>query len=361
MGSIAKIQMSLLVTLMRSGWILSGYNSLSVEDLARIAGIKTGTSIKTTTPNYFKKIWSNMAQPQHLSQAPIEVLPSVEALVPLKVMVADLSLTEMLAKTMEIEQLFKDAFIPTDRAAEYFKWLDELRIIKHCGRAIGARNVGKSRSSIHYREEDRARVSYVKAWSNSSSKRLFSQILKDIKHAAWKGKRHDLHSRLVGCLEPFGIEMLLIDNADNLQGEALIDLKQLHEDSGIPIVLLGGQAVDSSLENCDLLNSFPTLFDFDRLDHEDLLKTLKTIDIDILALPEASNLAEGIMFEALAYSSQARIGDLIKILTKAVLHSLKNGHGKVDERVLSNITNRYASRYIPPAARKKPELNSGQS
>lgn len=302
-----------------------------------------------------------MAQSQLVSQASIEVVPPVDVLVPVEVMAPDLSLTEMLAKTMEIEQLFKDAFIPTDRSADYFKWLDELRILKHCGRAIGPKNVGKSRSSVHYREEDRARVSYVKAWSNSSSKRLFSQILKDIKHAAWKGKRHDLHSRLVGCLEPFGVEMLLIDNADNLQLEALIDLKQLHEDSGIPIVLLGGKDVDSSLEDCDLLNCFPTLFDFDRLGHEDLLKTLKTIEIDILALPEASNLSEGTMFESLAYSSQARIGDLIKILTKAVLHSLKNGHGKVEEKILNNITNRYASKYIPPEARKKPELGSGQS
>jgi len=319
-----------------------------------------------------------MAQSQLAIQSQIEVLAPVDILVPVEVMAPDLSLTEMLAKTIEIEQLFKDAFIPTDRSSDYFKWLDELRILKHCGRAIGPRNVGKSRSSVHYREEDRARVSYVKAWSNSSSKRLFSQILKDIKHAAWKGKRHDLHSRLVGCLEPFGIELLLVDNADNLQGEALIDLKQLHEDSGIPIVLLGGQAVDSSLEHCDLLNCFPTLFDFDRLGEKDFVKTLKTIEIDILALPQASNLSEGKMFEYLADSSQARIGNLIEILTKAVSHSLKNGHGKVDEKTLVNIASQYGKKYIPPEARKdvkkaeeanaekaeeakKAELASGQS
>jgi DNA transposition AAA+ family ATPase len=79
----------------------------------------------------------------------------------------------------------------------------------------------------------------VKAWSNSSSKRLFSQILKDINHAAWRGKSKDLRARLAGCLELFGIELLLIDNADNLQREALIDLKQLHEESGVPLVLIG--------------------------------------------------------------------------------------------------------------------------
>jgi AAA domain len=126
------------------------------------------------------------------------------------------SLPFLLAKTVAIEELFKTAFIPTDRHSEYARWIDELRILKHCGRAIGPRDVGKSRSSVHYRSEDTKRVSHVTAWSNSSSKRLFSQILKDINHAAWRGKRHDLRARLASCLELFGIELLLIDNADNL-------------------------------------------------------------------------------------------------------------------------------------------------
>jgi DNA transposition AAA+ family ATPase len=40
---------------------------------------------------------------------------------------------------------------------------------------------------------------------------------------------------------------LLIDNAGNLQLEALIDLKQLYEESGVPIVLIGEPDLDSNL------------------------------------------------------------------------------------------------------------------
>ena len=288
-----------------------------------------------------------MAQPQLAVQVPVEVLAP------------QFDLTDVLAKTAAIEELFKTAFIPTDRASQYSRWLDELRLLKQCGRVIGPRDVGKSRSSVQYQEEDRKRVSCVKAWSNSSSKRLFSQILKDVKHAAPRGKRHDLRDRLAGCLEPFGIELLLIDNAENLQREALIDLKQLHEESGVPIILIGGQDLDSSLQNLDLLTCFPTLFSFDRLDCEDFQKTLRTIEIDILALPQASNLWEGNLFEILAASTQARMGVLIKILTKAILHSLKKGHGKIDETILFNIANRYGKQYSPPEARKNPELGKG--
>jgi DNA transposition AAA+ family ATPase len=279
--------------------------------------------------------------------------------VPVEVLATQLDITDLLAKAATIEELFKTAFIPTDRHSEYARWIDELRILKHCGRALGPRDVGKSRSSKHYRDEDRKRVSHVTAWSNSSSRRLFSQILKDINHAAWRGKPKDLQSRLSGCLEVFGIELLLIDNADNLQKEALIDLKQLHDESGVPIILIGGADLDTSLQNFDLLTCFPTLFEFDPLNEQDLQKTLETIELDILVLPQASNLWEGRLFEILRNSTQSRMGILIEILSKTVLHSLNKGHGSVDEKILSNIANRYGRRYIPIEARNKPQSIEG--
>jgi DNA transposition AAA+ family ATPase len=279
--------------------------------------------------------------------------------VPVEVLTTQLDMTDLLAKSATIEELFKTAFIPTDRHSEYARWIDELRILRHCGRVIGPTEVGKSRSSVHYKDEDKKRVACVKAWSNSSSGRLFSQILKEIKHAAWRGKPKVLQDRLAGCLGLLGIELLLIDNADNLQREALIDLKQLHEESGVPIILIGGQYLDNTLVNFDLLECFPTLFEFDALNEEDLKKTLETIELDILALPQASNLWEGNLFEILIGSTQARMGVLIKILSKTVLHSLKKGHGKVDEGILNNIANRYGRRYVPIEARNKPQSIEG--
>ena len=282
-----------------------------------------------------------------MARSQLAIQPSVEALAP------QLDLNTQLAKVVEIEEIFSNCFIPTDRACEYFRWLDELRILKQCGRVIGPTDVGKSRASVHYREEDRKKVSYVRAWSASSSKRLFSQILKNINHAAPTGKREDLRPRLAGSLELFGIEQVIVDNADNLQKEALLDLKQLFDESKVSVVLAGGQELNKILDDFDLLTSFPTLYEFDRLEQDDFQKTLKTIELDILALPEASNLHEGAIFEILASSTEGRIGLLLKILTKAVLHSLKNGSGRVDQTILEKIANRYGRRYIPPENRNK--------
>jgi len=284
-----------------------------------------------------------MAQSQLVPQTPIEVLAP------------ELDMISLLAKTAEIEELFKIAFIPTERASQYFRWLDELRLLKQCGRVIGPRDVGKTRASIEYRTEDAKRVSYVKAWSNSSSRRLFSQILKDIDHAAPKGRREDLRPRLAGCLEPFGIELLIIDNADNLQREVLVDLKHLHEESGISIVLMGEHYLDSMLEEHDYQECFPSLFEFHPLDDKDFVKTLRTIEKDVLNLPQDSNLDKETMLEILTTHTEARMGKIIKILTKAVLHSLKKGHGKVDEGILCNIANRYGRKYSPLVAEKNKE------
>ncbi len=165
--------------------------------------------------------------------------------VPVEVLATQLDITDSIAKSATIEELFKTAFIPTDRHSEYSRWMDELRILKHCGRAIGPKHVGKSRSSINYREED-------------------------------------------------------------------------------------------------------------------LKKTLETIELDILALPQASNLWEGRLFEILRNSTQSRIGILIEILSKTVLHSLRKGHGKVDEGVLNNIANRYGRQYVPLEVRNKPPSIEGR-
>lgn len=264
--------------------------------------------------------------------------------VPVEVLAPTIDTTNLLVKAAAIEELFKAVFISTNRHSEYSRWLDELRAFKHCGRAIRPRHVGKSRSSAQYQDEHIKRVSHVEAWTNLSSQRLFSQILKDIKHAAWRGKRQDLRPRLAESLK-LGIDLVLIDNAHHLQEDALLDLKQLHEDSGVPIVLIGSTKLDDNLESFDLLTCFPTLFEFDALDEKDFIKTLNVIE-EILALPQLSNLSEGTIFQTLMVNTQARIGVLIELISKVVLHSVKKGHLKIDETVLSNIVNRYGKKYI---------------
>ncbi len=63
-----------------------------------------------------------------MARSQLAIQPSVEALAP------ELDLNAQLAKVIEVEEIFNNCFIPTDHASEYFRWLDELRILKQCGR-----------------------------------------------------------------------------------------------------------------------------------------------------------------------------------------------------------------------------------
>jgi DNA transposition AAA+ family ATPase len=259
----------------------------------------------------------------------------------------------LLVKVATIEELFKTSFIPTDRHSEYARWIDKIRVLKRCGRAIGPDHVGISRSSEHYRNEDRKRISYVSVLSKISSNKLFSLILKDINHAAWRGNTSDLYGRLVECLELFGINLLLIDNAEFLQKDTLLDIKQLHKNTGVPIILIGKRQLDLTLKKHNLFTYFPSLFEFHPLTESDFLKTLEAIELDILALSQASNLWKGELLGILVRNTQCRIGLLIDILTEAVMDSLMKGYGRIDETIVHNIDNRTGKSYDPSEAEKK--------
>ena len=58
-----------------------------------------------------------MAQPQLATQSIVEVLAP------------RLDIKAQIAKTIDIEEIFRACFITTDRASECFRWLDELRIL----------------------------------------------------------------------------------------------------------------------------------------------------------------------------------------------------------------------------------------
>jgi hypothetical protein len=74
---------------------------------------------------------------------------------PVEVLNTQLDINDLLAKIATIEELFKTSFIPTNCHSRYARWIDKSRILKRCGRAVSSSHTGISRSSIHYRNEDR--------------------------------------------------------------------------------------------------------------------------------------------------------------------------------------------------------------
>lgn len=268
--------------------------------------------------------------------------PPVDVLPPCR----DLSIGPK-AVVAEIEQSLRSQFIPTDHAKHYFQELDRYRSLRQGVRVIGPRLTGKSAASRHYAQMADKRAVLVSAPSNCSSRKLHGKILTAVGHAAPRGKRKDLYPRVVGCLRPFGYEMVIVDNAGSLQEEALTDLKNLMDEQGIVVVLSGTSDLDQLLDDYGLLEWFPHLIPFGRLELNDLIATLNTIENQYLKLPEASRLAEGKNFQTLAEKTHSYIGRLIQVIQAATLRSLEKGFQKIDSDTLVKAADRHGARYIP--------------
>lgn len=233
------------------------------------------------------------------------------------------SLADTKAKVSALERLISSGYIPTHVAETGINWIDERRFLKQCGRLVGPRESGKSRLCEEYENRDFDRVIRLKASTNCSSKKLHRLILKAMNHAAKVRRRDDPRPIVVESITPLGVEVILIDNAHNLELEALSDLKDLYDETGVTIIFSGTPALEVSLDKAELLGSFPYSYPLDPLSEADFKKVLNTIEEKVLNLPFESLLSEGEKFEILTTCTGSLTGRLVKLLPTAILHSVQ--------------------------------------
>jgi DNA transposition AAA+ family ATPase len=278
-----------------------------------------------------------MTSSESISQPAIQVLPPCR----------DLSIG-VEAVIADIVTSLRSGFIETEYAKYYFKTLDNYRKMGQGVRVIGPRLSGKSKASRRYGELTDKKTAYSDVPSNCSSRRMHERLLRAMRHADPGGRRTDVQSKLNGCITPFGYEMIIVDQGEKLQKEALEDLAVLMGKKGIPVVVCGTPALDQYLEDIGLLDWFPNLFSFDSLNSVDFIQTLQTIENEYLRLPEPSNLATGENFQTLAIYTHSYIGIIINIVEKAVVQSLQKGHFGIDSSILKQVSEKYGKRYVDP-------------
>lgn len=284
--------------------------------------------------------------------------PQVEVLSPCR----DLSIG-VEAVIADIAKELRSDFIETEYAKSYFGLLDNYRQMGQGVRVIGPPLSGKSKASKYYGEMIQKKTAYTAVPSNCSSRRMHERLLKAVRHAAPGSRRTDVQSKLAGCLSPFGYEMVIVDQGENLQKEALKDLTNLIGGKGIPVVVCGTRELDQFLEDIGLIDWFPNLYSFGSLTYEDFKATLNKIENEYLRLPEPSFLSEGENFQTLVIKTNTYIGKLINVIEKATFRSLKKGLRKVDSKIIQQVANEYGKRYVEPefTLQPVPLANSTQS
>ncbi|BAU13919.1 unknown protein [Leptolyngbya sp. NIES-3755] len=279
-----------------------------------------------------------MTPSESISQPSIQVLsPCRDLSVGVKTVIAD------------IVTSLRSEFIETEYTDHYFKFLDNYRRMGQGVRVIGPRLSGKSKASKRYGELAEKKTAYTDVPANCSSRRMHERLLKAVRHADPGGRRTDVQSKLAGCLIPFGYEMIIVDQGEKLQEEALADLATLMGNKGVPVVVCGTPALDQYLDDIGLLNWFPNLYSFGSLTSNDFTQTLSKIEDQYLRLPEPSNLATGENFQTLAIYTHSYVGLIINVIEKAVVQSLQEGHLRIDSNILKQVSEKYGKRYVDPS------------
>ena len=84
-------------------------------------------------------------------------------------------------------------------------------------------------------------------------------------------------------------------------------------------------------------NRFLEEYELDRLDDKEFKQMVAIWERDVLQLPEPSNLAKGKTFTTLKTATKKLVGRLDMILRKAAIRSLRQGHQKVDPKILKQV------------------------
>lgn len=106
-----------------------------------------------------------------------------------------------------------------------------------------------------------------------------------------KGTVGDIRSRTLQILKRCGVEMLIIDEANRLNPKTFTDVRDIFDDLGICVVLVGTDRLDAVLkERQENYNRFRACYRFGKLQGNEFKETVEIWEQDVLRLPVPSNL-----------------------------------------------------------------------
>jgi DNA transposition AAA+ family ATPase len=91
-------------------------------------------------------------------------------------------------------------------------------------------------------------VVYIRPHQKCGPKDLFKKITEYLKYRVTKGTVSDFRDRTIEVLKSCGVEMLIIDEADQIKPETFADVRDIAEDLGIAVVLVGTDRLDAVIK-----------------------------------------------------------------------------------------------------------------
>lgn len=185
-------------------------------------------------------------------------------------------------------------------------------------------------------------VVYIQPPQECPARELFRTIIEHLKYKMVKGTVGEIRSRTLQVLKRCGVEMLIIDEADRLKPKTFADVRDIFDQLGISVVLVGTDRLDTVIKRDEqVYNRFRACYRFGKLSGKEFQETVDLWEKKVLQLPVASNLSSKSTLKILGEATGGYIGLLDMILREAAIRALQKGLGKIDKETLQEVAGEY--------------------
>lgn len=253
---------------------------------------------------------------------------------------------------LEIARLRRKQIVELQQVRHFHNWLEGKRRSRQSCRAVGESRTGKTIAVNSYKLrhkpiQERGKppivpVAIIQPPQECGSRDLFASIIEHLKYKVVKGTVGEIRNRTLKVLERCQVEMLIIDEADRLKPKTFADVRDIFDNLGISVVLVGTDRLDTVVKRDEqVYNRFRACYRFGKLSGVEFKKTVDIWERDILKLPIASNLSSKTMLKILAEATGGYIGLLDMILREAAIRALEKGLKKIDKETLQEVAREY--------------------
>ncbi|WP_223278092.1 TniB family NTP-binding protein [Nostoc sp. 'Peltigera membranacea cyanobiont' 232] len=131
-------------------------------------------------------------------------------------------------------------------------------------------------------------------------------------------------------LKGFGVEMLIIDEADRFKPKTFAEVRDIFDRLEIAVILVGTDRLDAVIKRDEqVYNRFRSCHGFGKMSGEDFKRTVDIWEKQILRLPVASNLSSKTMLKTLG---EATGGYKLLCLQVALLELWGDGELEAQKR-----------------------------
>lgn len=248
----------------------------------------------------------------------------------------------------QIRRLGRRRILELPQMLDFHTWLDGKRLARQSCRVVGEPRTGKTISCNTYRlkckvtqtpgEAPHIPVAYWHCPENLSVSRLFTGLLELLQYQATRGRIPDLRERVYHVLDSCQVEMLIFDEAQRVNAQAMSEIRDISDILEIAVVLVGTDRLNTVIQRDDqVLYRFLSAYRFSRLDVEELQEMTALWEEHILQLPEASNLNNDQAQRLLLQATRGYIGVLDQILCESAIRTLQMRKPRITLQTLRQV------------------------